>query len=57
MNTMMNITAITEDNVLYQRNPHEYNNMSDGVINSYLATLLPTDEDNRKEEKMNDGVR
>lgn len=66
MNTMTNITAITEDNVLYQRNRHEYNNMSDGALNSYLmemttrgidAALLPTDDDNRKGEKMNDGAR
>lgn len=63
---MMNITAITEDNVLYQRNLHEYNNISDGALNSYLievttrgidVALLPTDDDNRKEEKMNDGAR
>lgn len=57
MNTIANITTITEDNVLYARNRYEYNNMSDGVINSYMATLLPTDENNRKEEKTNDGAR
>ncbi len=66
MNTMTNITATTEDNVLYVRNPYEYNNMSDGALNSYLmemttrgidAALLPTDDDNRKEEKTNDGAR
>lgn len=66
MNTIANITTITEDNVLYRRNLHEYNNISDGALNDYLievttrgidAALLPTDADNRKEEKANDGAR
>lgn len=66
MNIIENVTTMTEDNVLYQRNLHEYNNMSDGALNDYLievttrgidVALLPTDDDNRKEEKMNDGAR